>query len=80
MCIRDRFLSADSLAILESKKYSVEGYLSGALGDIEANEKKYMYLWFSTGALLLVDSVTFEKISHYDSDQQIKCMAPINQN
>jgi len=61
------FVNANSLAIVNSVKYQVEGYLSGALG-FKFNEKKHIYLWFSSGDLLLVDGLTHKLKSQFKID------------
>jgi hypothetical protein len=66
------FLSADSLAPIHQQLYDQEGgYLSGSMG-LEYNGRSYIYLWFSSGTLILVDGSTFKELSTYSSDKQIK--------
>jgi len=48
-------IRTDSLAKVDKKKYPVEGYLNGALDTDSGN----IYLWFSTGTVLLIDGLTF---------------------
>jgi hypothetical protein len=58
------FLQADSLALIATKNYQVEGYLTGALGFEGYHGKvSLIYLWFSSGDIILIDSITFEKLS-----------------
>ena len=66
------FLSADSLATIHQQLYDQEGgYLSGSMG-LEYNGRSYIYLWFSSGTVILVDGTTFKELSTHSSDQQIK--------
>jgi hypothetical protein len=39
---------------------------------LEYNGRSYIYLWFSSGTVILVDGTTFKELSTYSSDQQIK--------
>jgi hypothetical protein len=52
------FMRSDSLAIVNSKSYETEGgYLNGCLG-VEYKGKKYIYLWFSSNYIVLLDGLT----------------------
>jgi len=68
-----------SLAIVETKSYPVEGYLKGAIG-MEYAGSQYVYLWFSSGSIVLVDGLTTQLLSSFAlSDyQQITCMIPFD--
>ena len=54
------FLRADSLAMIATMNYKVEGYLTGALGFEDHQGKvSLIYLWFSSGDIILIDAITF---------------------
>ena len=54
------FLRADSLAMIATMNYKVEGYLTGALGFEDKQGKvSLIYLWFSSGDIILIDAITF---------------------
>ena len=53
------FVVPDSLALVEAKSYGTEGYLTGAMGLTDSHSSKdYIYLWFSSGDICLVDGMT----------------------
>ena len=64
------FLQADSLAMIATMNYDVEGYLTGALGFEENDQRKVslIYLWFSSGDIILIDGITFQKLSMHQSE------------
>ncbi len=49
------FLCSDSLSILENKYFVGGGYLNGAFGIETAIDRSYIYLWFSSGDLYLLN-------------------------
>jgi hypothetical protein len=51
------FIRPDSMALVESKRYPVNGYLVGAYG-YETPSCSFIYLWFSSGDLILVNGLT----------------------
>lgn len=51
------FIVPQSLALVQAKSFGVDGYLTGAMG-LTDNQKDYIYLWFSSGELCLVDGIT----------------------
>jgi hypothetical protein len=52
------FMRSDSLALVNSKSYETEGgFLNGSLG-VEFKGKKYIYLWFSSNYIVLLDGLT----------------------
>jgi hypothetical protein len=54
------FLQADSLAMTATMNYNVEGYLTGALGyENYQGNVSLIYLWFSSGDIILVDAISF---------------------
>jgi hypothetical protein len=63
------FLQADSLALIATMNYHVDGYLTGALG-YEGYQAKVslIYLWFSSGDIILIDGITYEKLSTNQSE------------
>lgn len=56
------FAKAHSLAMIEERKFEVEGYLTGVFG-IKSDGKKYIYLWFSSGDIILVHGDSLEQLS-----------------
>lgn len=51
------FIVPHSLALVEAKSFGIDGYLTGALG-LTDDHKDYIYLWFSSGEICLVDGTT----------------------
>ena len=72
---RVAFVRPGSLAIVETVKYPVEGYLKGAIG-MEQEGRKFIYLWFSSGSIILVEGLTGRLISQISvsDDSQIKSL------
>ena len=56
------FAKAHSLAMIEERNFEVEGYLSGVFG-IKSDGKKFIYLWFSSGDVILVHGDSLEQLS-----------------
>lgn len=50
------FLKADNLALVDIKRFEDVGFLTGAMG-LEYGGKQYIYLWFSSGTLILLDGL-----------------------
>ena len=50
------FVKTDSLALVDRKKFPVDGYLQGAVG-VDQMGSKFIYLWFSCGNLFLIDGL-----------------------
>lgn len=51
------FIVPHSLALVEAKSFGIDGYLTGALG-LTDDHKDYIYLWFSSGEICMVDGIT----------------------
>ena len=56
------FAKAHSLAMIEVCKFEVEGYLTGVFG-IKSDGKKYIYIWFSSGDVILIDGDSLKQLS-----------------
>ena len=53
--------------MIEQRKFECEGYLAGVFG-IKSDGKKYIYLWFSSGDLFLVDGDSLKQLSQLALD------------
>ena len=73
-------MRADSLAIVEKIKYSVEGYLLVSYG-FEYKGKEFIFLSFSSGEILLIDGMTLKQLSQtsFENDKQVNSMLAFNQ-
>jgi hypothetical protein len=73
-------MRADSLAIVEKIKYSVEGYLLVSYG-FEYKGKEFIFLSFSSGEILLIDGISLKQLSQtsFENDKQVKSMLAFNQ-
>jgi hypothetical protein len=60
------FIVPHSLAF-EAKSFGIDGYLTGALG-ITEDHKEYIYLWFSSGEICLVDGIALKLLSQHITD------------
>jgi hypothetical protein len=74
------FMKADSLAIVEKIKFSVEGYLLVSYG-FEYKGKEFIFLSFSSGELLLIDGISLKLLSQmsFENDQQVNSMLAFSQ-
>jgi hypothetical protein len=52
-------MRADSLAIVEKIKFSVEGYLLVSYG-FDYKGKEFIFLSFSSGEILLIDGISLK--------------------
>ena len=68
-------MRADSLAIVEKIKFSVEGYLLVSYG-FDYKGKEFIILSFSSGELLLIDGISLKLLSQmtFENDKQVKSM------
>jgi len=48
--------------MIEQQKFECEGFLTGVFG-IKSDGKKYIYLWFSSGDLFLIDGDSLKQLS-----------------
>ena len=73
-------MRADSLAIVEKRKYYVEGYLLVSFG-FEYKGKEFIFLSFSSGEILLIDGISLKQLSQtsFENDKQVKSMLAFNQ-
>lgn len=73
-------MRADSLAIVEKIKFSVEGYLLVSYG-FEYKGKEFIFLSFSSGEILLIDGMTLKQLSQtsFENDKQVRSMLAFNQ-
>ena len=51
------YMVPETLEIIDSVRYEAEGYLKGSIA-LESKGKKYIYLWFSSGTIVLIDPLT----------------------
>lgn len=74
------FMRADSLAIVEKIKFSVEGYLLISYG-FDYNGKEFIFLSFSSGEILLIDGISLKLLSQmsFENSQNVKSMLAFNQ-
>ena len=74
------FMRADSLAIVEKIKFSVEGYLLVSYG-FDYKGKEFIFLSFSSGEILLIDGISLKQLSQtsFENDKQVKSMLAFNQ-
>ena len=61
------FMRSDSLVIVPAKLQTYEGFLKGCLG-LEHKGKKYIYLLYSSGELVLLDGLSFHVLSTFKAD------------
>jgi hypothetical protein len=78
------FMRADSLAIVEKIKFSVEGYLLVSYGfeyEGKEGEKEFILLSFSSGELLLIDGISLKLLSQtkFENNRPVKSMLAFNQ-
>ena len=74
------FMRADSLAIVEKIKFSVEGYLLVSYG-FQYKGKEFIFLSFSSGEIILIDGISLNLLSQmsFEDNQQVKSMLAFNQ-
>lgn len=56
------FMRPGSLAKVDSIQYPGDGFVKGAIS-LTYESKKFIYLWFSSGSIILVDGSNFKILS-----------------